>query len=107
MNKLMLIISSIVILSVVFPIASAVDIAYVTKVTPDPALTALITEKGYTYDIINPNNINAVNLSAYKMILIGNEKFLSSEAVKIPISKGNAVIIDSTNAKDWGLRKKE
>lgn len=90
-------------LMLVLPLVAAKDIIYITKTTNgDSVLRDLITEKGYTFDVVNINNIGGVDFSDYEMILVGNEDFTSSQAAKIPINAKNSVVLDKSDLAEWG-----
>ncbi len=82
---------------------AASDIVYLTKTASgDSVILDSISEKGYSADIVNIDDINSVNFEDYKMILLGNELLTSTEAKKIPINTENSVVLNTRNLKEWG-----
>ncbi len=86
----------------ILPLISATnDIAYITKSKVDSNIISIVIEKGYTIDTINIANINSVNISAYKAIIVSNEQYSATEAAKIPVNAKNAVILNTKNMNLW------
>ena len=83
------------------PFINATDIAYVVKTQANPDLVNLI-KNNYSYNIILIKNINSVNFSNYKLILVGEDSFSESEASKIPINSKNSIVLSTGNLDYWG-----
>ncbi|MEM3074761.1 MAG: MopE-related protein [Candidatus Pacearchaeota archaeon] len=93
--------------------SSAKDIAYIYRqsVNIEHEYINTINELGFTYDLIQEDNIQKTNFSSYKAILIGDEIF--SNPNNIPIYEHNSLIINSfyyyekNGDPQWGWSKEK
>ena len=82
----------------VMPLVSAgKDVAYVVKNMEDGYLTNVLNSSGYTYDVIKETQISSTNFSDYRMVLVGEGTFLSSNVQKLKniTSQYNSLILNS------------
>lgn len=80
------------------------DIAYVVNNNADQNLISVMSNSGYSFDIINVNNLDNVNWSNYKILLLGNQKF-GNFITKLPVNKMPSLILDRTDINKWGWTK--
>ncbi len=80
----------------------AEDIAYITRGTSytDPAITQILNEGGYTYDVIYQNDLASTDFSEYSVIVVGEGVFNNPSL--IPVNQKNSVILNSYHLGTWG-----
>jgi len=79
----------------------AEDIVYVVKDTSrlNNDFLSAISDLGLTVRIVDDNNIKLLNLSSYKMMLIGNDRF--SFPQDIPVNNFPSLIVNEYHMEDW------
>lgn len=79
----------------------AEDIVYVVKDTSKVNHDFLnsIQDLGLTVSVVDDDNINSLNLSKYKMMLVGNNRF--SNPQDIPVNNFPALIVNQYHMSDW------
>jgi len=82
---------------------NASDVAYLLKNTRNPDYKFLdsFSELNLTVDLINFNQIKFSNLSSYKLVFVGNQRFDNPEYFKN--NKYISLIANSFHLDDWGL----
>ena len=84
-------------------LASAADVAYVLKNPkfPDSEFMGSFNELNLSVDLINVRNINSVNLSRYRLLFVGNERFTRPDNIKV--HNFNSLIANTFHVNEWGL----
>lgn len=79
----------------------AEDIIYVVKDTSKVNHDFLnsIQDLGLTVSVVDDDNINSVNFSKYKMMLVGNDKFANPQS--LPVNNFPALIVNKYHMADW------
>jgi len=80
------------------------DIAYVVNNNADQNLVSFMDDSGYSFDIINVNNLDSINWSNYKVLLLGDQKF-SGFITQLPVNNMPSLILDRTDLNKWGWTK--
>lgn len=97
------IILALVLIALVFPLASAAaDIGYILKNSgsPDSAITDSIAELGKTYEVIDDSQLSSTDFSQYSMILVGDGNF-GSYLQYIPVNQKNALLVNTYHLDEW------
>ncbi len=86
-----------------FIVSASSDIAYVLKNpnNPDNKFLDAFEELNLTVDLINIKNVNSINLSKYKLVFVGNQRFTNPELIK-PQNQ-NTLIANSFHVNEFGL----
>lgn len=86
-------------------LVSAADIAYVVRnpSNPESNVIEVIEDLGYSYDLIDDNDILDINFSDYEMILVWDE--LLENAEYIPISERKSFVANTYYLDNWGIGK--
>jgi len=81
----------------------AYDIGYVVDGSADGVIIDLVEELGYTYEVIDGDDVSGVDFSNYGMILIGDGRFLDYE--DIPVGDVKSLIVNgkSSYLDEWGI----
>ncbi len=84
-------------------LVSAADVAYILKNPnfPNSKFIDSFQELNLTVDLINVRNINAVNLSKYRLLFVGDERFSRPNDIKI--YNFNSLIANTFHVHTWGL----
>ncbi len=79
------------------------DVAYVLKNpnNPDNKFLDSFEELNLTVDLINIRNVNNVNLSKYRLVFVGNQRFSDPNLIKPHIY--NSLIANSFHVNEFGL----
>ncbi len=79
----------------------AEDIAYIVKDTSrlNHDFLNAIKDLGLTAKVIDDDGINSVNLSDYKIILVGNDRFANPQ--NIPVNDFPTLIVNQYHMADW------
>ncbi len=87
----------------IFAVSAIGDIGYVLKNprNPDYNFIDAFNELNLTTDLISFNNLGNVNLSKYKFIFAGNQRFEHPE--NLEINKYRSLIVNSYHLNVWGL----
>ncbi|MBS3108630.1 hypothetical protein J4409_02040 [Candidatus Woesearchaeota archaeon] len=102
MKKLGLIFLFLLIINVGF----AADVAYILKNpnNPDNNLLNVLTQKGFTIELIDDSLVSTTNFSTYKLLVVGDELF--SNAAQIPVNTYPSLILNSYHVDEWGWTDK-
>ncbi len=84
------------------PTPGTSKVAYIIKSASDASVLATIRDAGYTVDVIPSTQLSSVNFSNYQMIVLGNEKFTSTEVAKIPVNSRPSMLLNTENLDDFG-----
>ena len=114
MRKIVLLCLAIITLIIFVQGVYAADVAYVVKsnnrVNTD--ITSVITELGYSYNVITELQIGSTDFSQYRLILVGNDIFQNPH--RIPVNEQNSLIINQyhyykkgTSDFQWGWSKEQ
>lgn len=81
----------------------AADIAYIVKnpSNPETQVISAIQDLGYSYDLIDDNNLPSINFSDYEMILVWDELLTNTD--KIPITQKKSLVANTYYLKDWKI----
>ncbi len=90
-------------LILLLPSVASTDIAYIVKDPsyPNGDFVASINDLGYSYDIIDNQDIGSIDFSNYEMILVGDERFSNYE--QIPIQDKKSLLVNTFYLDDWGI----
>ncbi len=98
-NKFVLILVCLLFLPMVF----AADIGYVVDGSADSNIVGIINGLGYSYDVLDGDDLSGVNFNNYNMLIIGDGKF--SDYQDVPVGSVNSLVINgqSSYLDYWGI----
>jgi len=81
------------------------DVAYVLRElnNPDDAIISALNELGYSYELVDDDNIKSMNFNDYKMILIPDEPIKNYEF--LPITEKASLIMNTYYVDEWKIAK--
>ena len=94
-------------ISLFVSVVSAADVAYITKNVrmADKTVLKMFNESGLSVDVILNTKIASANLSKYRFVYLGDERFPNRNS--IPVNKYNTLISNYYYGADWGLTDKD
>ncbi|MBT4166243.1 hypothetical protein HOE04_04365 [archaeon] len=99
-NKFIL---GLIFLILVVPFVFAADIGYIVDSSTDSSIVTIINDLGYTYEVIDGDDVSGVDFTDYSMLLIGEGTL--SDYKDIPVRNMKSLIVSCKNSHidEWGI----